>query len=108
MASRFRVFHTDIALAVHNVDAVILACCVLHNYLRRKSASYSPNTYVDEEDTESGQLIPGQWRDNGNHLTPLQRTARASTDLARQARDKYKEYFNNEGSVPFQKKMVFL
>jgi hypothetical protein len=92
MASRFRVFHTDIALAVHNVDAVILARCVLHNYLRRKSANYSPNTYVDEEDTESGQLIPGQWRDNGNHLTPLQRTARASTDLARQARDKYKEY----------------
>jgi hypothetical protein len=46
MASRFSVFHTDMALAVHNVDAVILARCVLHNYLRRKSANYSPNTWM--------------------------------------------------------------
>jgi hypothetical protein len=29
MASGFRVFHTDAALAVHNIDAFILACLVL-------------------------------------------------------------------------------
>jgi hypothetical protein len=37
-ASRFRVFHTDTALAVHNADAMILACWALHSYLRRKLA----------------------------------------------------------------------
>jgi hypothetical protein len=49
MASRFRVFHTDIALAVTNIDTVVLACCVLHNYLRRQSTNYSPRSYVDQE-----------------------------------------------------------
>jgi hypothetical protein len=42
MASRFRVFHTDIALAVPNIDTLVLACCVLHNCFRLESTNYSP------------------------------------------------------------------
>jgi hypothetical protein len=61
----FRVLFTDTAFVVHNVGAIILARCVLHNCLRRKSAKYSPNTRVDEADMESRQLTPGQRRENG-------------------------------------------
>ena len=37
MANRFRVFLTTIALAPHKVDELVLAACVLHNYLRDES-----------------------------------------------------------------------
>jgi hypothetical protein len=103
MASRFRVFHTDIALAIPNIDTVVLAACVLHNYLRRES-NYSPSSYVDQEEVGSGQLILGEWRNGEHYLIPLQRTA---TALAKQVREEYKNYFNNEGSVPFQERMAF-
>jgi hypothetical protein len=105
-ASRFRVFHTDIALALTNIDTVVLACCVLHNYVRRESTNYSPSSYVDQEEVGSGQIILGEWRNGEHHLIPLQCTARP-TALANQVRDAYKNYFNNEGSVPFQEKMAF-
>jgi hypothetical protein len=107
MASRFRVFHTDSALDVPNIDTVVLACCVLHNYLRCESTNYSPSSYVDQEEVGSGPIILGEWRNGENHLIPLQRTARTSTAFAKQVRVEYKNYFNNEGSVPFQEKMAF-
>jgi hypothetical protein len=37
LASRFRVFLTPISINVSNVHAVVLACCVLHNFLRKIS-----------------------------------------------------------------------
>jgi hypothetical protein len=106
MVSRLRVFHTDIALAVPNID-IVLACCVLHNYFRRESTNYSPSSYVDQEEVGSGQIILCEWRNGEHHLTPLQRTARTSTALAKQVLDEYKNYFNNKGSEPFQEKMAF-
>ncbi|CAH2006129.1 unnamed protein product [Acanthoscelides obtectus] len=40
MANRFRIFLTPIATKVDTVDDIVMACCVLHNFLRRKSTSY--------------------------------------------------------------------
>ena len=42
MASVFRVFHSVISADVKHVDAIILACCALHNFLRR----HAPNRYM--------------------------------------------------------------
>ncbi|XP_069618541.1 uncharacterized protein [Ranitomeya imitator] len=38
MANRFRVFHTPINMKLESIDSVVLACCVLHNFLRRHDA----------------------------------------------------------------------
>lgn len=105
MASRFRIFHTDIAIDIENVDAIVLACCALHNFLRRKaSTTYSPKSSYDQEDTETGEVIPGEWRQDRNPLTSLKRSPRAATALAKKIRDEYKTYFNTNGAVPFQEK----
>jgi len=37
LASRFRIFHTSINLKVENIETVVLACCALHNFLRKIS-----------------------------------------------------------------------
>ena len=39
MASRFRVFHTEINLKLERTERVVLSCCVLHNFLRRSCNS---------------------------------------------------------------------
>lgn len=108
LASRFRVFTTDIGLSVKNIDYVVLAACVLHNYLRRNATNaYSPNSFIDREDLHLGDIVEGEWRLNSVKLTPLQRTPRAASSAAKCIRDQYKTYFNTEGSVPFQEGMAF-
>ena len=53
LANRFRVFLSPIALEPAKVEKVVLASCVLHNYLRERSASraiFTPPGYMDVED----------------------------------------------------------
>ncbi|KAJ8911111.1 hypothetical protein NQ315_003373 [Exocentrus adspersus] len=60
LANRFRIFHTCINLNVDNIDKVILACCALHNFLRRNLAhSYTPNDVFDCEYISTGIITPG-------------------------------------------------
>lgn len=106
LASRFRVFLSPITIDVTNVSAIVLAACALHNYLRRNATNrYIPLSYVDCEDMRNGVVIPGQWRDIGE-LMPLQQIPRPANITAKEVRETYKNYFNNEGSVPFQNKMA--
>ncbi|XP_069801016.1 putative nuclease HARBI1 [Dendropsophus ebraccatus] len=95
MANRFRIFHTAINLKPENIDKVVMACCVLHNFLRR----HESQTYLSSSREESGS---GQI-DAVDQFTSLQPTSfhRHSHD-AITARDLYKNYFNGEGSVPWQ------
>ena len=44
MASRFRVFHTEINLKLERTERVVLSCCVLHNFSRRFCNSYAVDT----------------------------------------------------------------
>ncbi|XP_031341005.1 putative nuclease HARBI1 [Photinus pyralis] len=46
MSARFRIFHTAIGINLKAIERVVMACCVLHNFLRRKYASlYTPDNY---------------------------------------------------------------
>lgn len=46
---------------LETVDAIVCACCALHNWLRNKSKYYITATCVDRED-EQGNYFPGSWR----------------------------------------------
>jgi len=106
LATRFRVFLQPLNISVENVDAVVMASCVLHNFLRTKSSTYYTSAnYIDLEDTETGNIIQGQWRQIGE-MVPLQRSQSYTPQDAKLVRDKYKEYFNNEGKVCFQENMI--
>lgn len=102
LASRFRIFHTCINLNLDNIDIVVLTCCVLHNFLRKRSPqSYTPPESLDRENmsecTEFGDRCDPQL------LHHLQRGTRGQIlNDAVIVRDQYKDYFNNEGSVPWQ------
>ncbi|KAH7940864.1 hypothetical protein HPB49_007107 [Dermacentor silvarum] len=60
MASRFRIFQRAINLQPQNADYVVMACCVLHNFLR-DDVIYLTANYVDSEDAY-GIITSGPWR----------------------------------------------
>ncbi|XP_069819926.1 uncharacterized protein [Dendropsophus ebraccatus] len=99
LANRFRIFHTAINLKPEKIEKVVLACCVLHNYLRRNdSAHYSPPCMLDTDDCTNAE-----WRQESPALAPLESvTLSRPSDCAIQCRDRYLHYFNNEGAVSWQ------
>lgn len=81
-------------------------CCHLHNYLlTRNSGYYIQRGDVDYENTTTGIIEEGVWRNENMQPTlQLQRNVRGSTGVeAKKTRDDFTEYFNSsEGSVPWQ------
>lgn len=62
-----------------------------------------PSTLVDSEDADTGDVTPGTWRT----LTPVWEdfNPQCSNNYgirAKLIRNEFKEYFNNEGVVPWQ------
>ncbi len=65
LTNRFRVFLSPIRLSPEKVETIVLACCTLHNYLRSKNTSrnvYTPPGSFDNENTDTGSVTPGTWR----------------------------------------------
>ncbi|CAH1986975.1 unnamed protein product [Acanthoscelides obtectus] len=95
MANRFRIFLTPIATKVDTVDDIVMACCVLHNCLRRKSTSYIQPSNIDTEDIISGTVLIGDMHMNGE-LISLDVSRQGSPTIdAKMIRNGYKEYYNN-------------
>ncbi|CAK1593514.1 unnamed protein product [Parnassius mnemosyne] len=78
LASRFRVFRQPISVKIENLDAIVLASCALHNFLRQKSKIYWTPSSVDYEDLQHQIFRTGDWRQQGA-LTPLHRTGERNT-----------------------------
>lgn len=109
LASRFRIFHTSINLKMDSVDTVVLACCALHNFLRRKSPQhYTPHESMDQENISECTVELGE-RCDPELVHDIQHTARGHIyNNALVVRDHFKDYFNTEGSVPWQDKFITL
>lgn len=91
------------------MNKVIVASCSLHNYLRAsQDQTYWPLQMADKEDTQDGTILNGQWR----HITQglpsfrAERSVNNPSKNALQLRNKYCEYFNGEGAVSWQLKMI--
>lgn len=110
LANRFRVLQTTLNIDVQKVEIIVLACCTLHNFLRRRNPSYLTSSCVDFEDTATGQLTEGEWRQCVRELVGLQPRGRGRAgreqSIANIVRDAYKSFYNNEGSVTFQEEMI--
>ncbi|XP_055846366.1 uncharacterized protein LOC129912239 [Episyrphus balteatus] len=102
---RFKMFQRPIKINLEHIDAAILACCALHNFLRAHSLDYITQKCVDREDFESGTLAPGNWRQEDEFLPLETQNPRRATNSAKDIRNKLKDYYNNEGKVSFQNKM---
>lgn len=106
MANRFRVLLTPIATKVNTVDDIVMACCVLHNFLRRKSTTYIQPNNIDTEDITSGTILLGDRHTNRELMSLEVSRQEFPTTNAKAARNGYKEYYNNAGAVDFQHRFV--
>lgn len=107
LVSKFGVFQRPIALSPEKAQTIVLACCYLHNYLRRnRSQSYMCGNSVDVEDIESGNIVEGTWRTTGQSISLCTTHARNSPNIAKSVRDSYCDFFNNEGQVSWQHKFA--
>jgi len=77
------------------MDTVILFCCVLHNFLRRSCSSYAEDVQ-DESKKQQSDI-----------LTPLQRGHnRHAGEEGRVVREKFLRYFDEEGKVLWQNRII--
>ena len=84
--------------------SVILARCVLHNFLRQNHCQrYCPAGYADTMDAD-GTVADGGWRnDNLDNLGGINPTVcRNPTTNATAVRDKFIDYFSGERSLAWQ------
>ncbi|XP_040357268.1 protein ANTAGONIST OF LIKE HETEROCHROMATIN PROTEIN 1-like [Ixodes scapularis] len=105
LAARWRVLLGRLNLLPQNAEFVVLACCVLHNFLcAGREQAYMPAEYVDTEDKQ-GNVTLGRWRSevDKSHLSDLQRTsAKNFKKTAGGTRSTFVEYFMKKGAVRWQ------
>ena len=111
LANRFCVFMSPIGLDPVKVEAIVLACCSLHNILSMRSASvYSPPGSMDTEDAQTHIVPPGDWRQQPQPegLVPMARQrGNRHKNKAKEVRKYLCTYFSSEhGSVDWQNKMI--
>lgn len=87
LANKWRVFHTPIQVSPENIDKIIKACCVLHNFVRRRDG-------VNYEDGEAYPSTMGEVQSFGIGGFVLQ--------PAIETRNYFADYFVGPGAVSFQ------
>jgi len=95
LASRFRVFRRPFEIKLESVDNVVKAACVLHNYLRNETI------ILNHMQGDSGENEMPK-----NQLLPLANNNTRSGSNAFCVRQKFTDYFNTVGSLPWQSDSV--
>ena len=100
----FRVFTTRMCLDSKKATIITLATLVLRNMLCNISyESYTPEGYINME-TESGDIIEGEWREENIGASVLQSlpnsNRRKATKHAQHIRDAFANHFWGPGQIP--------
>ena len=90
LTQKFRLFYGRIQLSLENAEQVVLAACVLCNYLR--------NDVIVEECVTENTDTPSQF----SYITTFHHSGASARIEAMHVRKKYQQYFENVGSVPWQ------
>ena len=104
MVSRWRCLRGSLVMTPQHATSVVLACCVLHNFLRTERCNnYCPPGYGDTVNND-GNVVPGIWREDRQEVFQgIDPTAhRNATQSANEVRETYTSYFSQEGSLPWQ------
>lgn len=107
LANRFRIFHSTINLQVANIEKVVLACCALHNFLcKKRPSTYTHQQDLDFEDLENGTVRYGL-RPGSETFFPIENGKnRQSSNDAKNVREEFEKFFNAEGAVSWQNRMI--
>lgn len=93
LSQRFRIYNRRIQATPQNVDHIVLATCILHNFIKM----FDCNTYnYEAESTVSSTNMENLPFQGGN-----------ASRGAFQVREEFKKFFNSEvGSVPWQEERI--
>ena len=106
LVSRFRFLSSCINVKPENINRIVMARCVLPNYLGRKSSEYLTPESVDCEDWESCQVTEKLRYGNTNVADIRANHNRFASEKAEAVGDSFRAYFNNAGSVLWQHKVL--
>ena len=103
LAAVWRIFQKSINIQPDRADNIVMACCVLHNYL------LANNALPHSIDTDA-YITDGSWRnaiDNSNlvELPPRRHGNNASRE-AKDIQESLKEWFNGIGAVHWQQRQA--
>lgn len=110
LAAQWRIYRKCTIAKVDTIEKMVKATVVLHNWLRKQDLTrreiFITPDMVDRERND-GSIISGTWRSMiESNNTALQNIATCSTHIySREAgniRNKFTEYFNEEGAIPWQ------
>lgn len=88
-------------MSQENANKVILACCVLHNFMRKEcSTTYVPPGYADTIEP-NGEIVDGNFRNELANMNGLGANANYTVE-ATVIRDHLSNFFNGPGSVAWQ------
>lgn len=111
MSGKFRVIRKPINLAPNKVIDVTLAICALHNFLMCTSKNYLIPGSVDFEDSNTHEIVNGEWRNEPppqGSLFPLERGQQRNYAISQKdVRDEFREYFmTTAGEVQWQYRLI--
>lgn len=103
LTSKFRIFNRPINLKLENIEKVVMASYVLHNFFRKKLGEhYVSRTNYEVENSEF-DAPP----DTMGCLLSLEKGQnRNATESAKEVRNTYKEYFISGGAVEWQNNLI--
>ena len=104
LTSKWRILKSTINTNLELSENIVLASVVLHNWLRRSNIYFSPGL-VDRED-RNGEFQPGSWRSDGDQLNELQHVRGNTSQIAKDVRNNFANYFVNEGAVEWQNSKI--
>lgn len=107
LVSRFGVLQRAIQLSPEKAETVVLACCYLHNFLRRQCGDKYISGLLETENTGTGSINHGSWRTRETFSSSLPNShSRNASNNAKTIREEFRDYFNHENIVPWQNKFV--
>lgn len=86
LSTRFRIFTRPMNTNLKTTESIVICCCALHNFLRPESLVSAENRPMPMP------MLPNIVHEGGNF----------SSNMARQIRDEFGDYFINEGDTEFQ------
>ena len=105
LANRWRVLLSHMLIGPDRAELVVLATCSLHNWLRTRLPTYT-NHLLDQEDEETHELVPGEWRQDEQMDSLAVMKGRNASEAAKAQYDYICDWVNSVGAVSWQEKMV--
>ncbi|KAG8177484.1 hypothetical protein JTE90_008668 [Oedothorax gibbosus] len=110
LAARFQVYGKPIFTSALNAVHIVLATCVVHNFLRKRNPGlYIPAKSIDAEDFCNKTVVRGEWRRApADAFLDLERDRQRGSQTSKYLRNVLCTYFNETSDVSWQRNMCLL